>query len=252
MKHNGRIYTGLLLAVIFWGMSFVWVDQLLAVGMPSYTLLTIRLGIAAVVLFFISLGLGKLQRIHRRDLKWIVLMALFEPFLYFLGETNGIRLTTPTTASVIISTIPIFALLLGVLVYREKVSMLNIFGTVVAVAGVLVTLSGEGMSLQINLNGVLLLLLAVGAANGFSLIVKKLTVSYNMFTVVLYQNVIGALLFLPFSLSNYGRFGYFVFSFGDFYPLVLLALLPSVMSFLFYVNAIQRIGMARANMFITL
>ncbi|MDR3235492.1 MAG: DMT family transporter, partial [Prevotellaceae bacterium] len=40
--------------------------------------------------------------------------------------------------------------------------------------------------------------------------------------------------------------------FGDFYPLVLLALLPSVMSFLFYVNAIQRIGMARANMFITL
>jgi len=191
MTHNGRIYIGLLLAVIFWGMSFVWVDQMLAVGMPSYTLLTIRLGIAAVVLFFISLGLGKIQRIHCRDLKWIILMALFEPFLYFLGETNGIQLTTPTTASVIISTIPIFAMLLGVLIYREKVSILNVFGTVVAVAGVIVTLSGKSMSLQINLNGVLLLFLAVGAANGFSLIVKKLTVSYNMFTVVLYQNVIG-------------------------------------------------------------
>jgi drug/metabolite transporter (DMT)-like permease len=253
MKKNGAwIYMGILLAIVFWGMSFVWVDQMLGAGFPSFSLLTARLAISAVLLSLVSFGFGKLQRPALADLKWIVLMALFEPFLYFIGETKGIQLTTPTTASVIISTIPLFAMLLGFLVYKERMSKLNIFGALVAVAGVLLSVLGEDMSIKVNVLGVLMLFFAVLSTIGYSLVVKKLSSKYNVFTIVVFQNILGTLSFLPFTFSEYEVLRHFIFSFENIYPLFLLAVLPSTLSFIFYVNSIHRIGVVRANMFTTL
>jgi drug/metabolite transporter (DMT)-like permease len=243
---------GILLAILFWGMSFVWVGQLLGLGFPSFSLLTARLTISAVLLSLVSFGFGKLQRPELADLKWILLMALFEPFLYFIGETKGIQLTTPTTASVIVSTIPLFAMLLGFLVYKERVSKLNVFGAVMAVAGVLLSVLDEEMSIKVNPFGVLMLFCAVLSTIGYSLVVKKLSSKYNVFTIVVFQNVLGALLFLPFTFPEHEALCRFAFSFENLYPLILLALLPSTLSFIFYVNCIHHIGVVRANMFSTL
>jgi drug/metabolite transporter (DMT)-like permease len=225
---------------------------MLGLGFPSFSLLTARLTISAVLLLLLSLGLGKLQRPKLADLKWIFLMALFEPFLYFIGETEGIQLTTPTTASVIVSTIPLFAMLLGFLVYKERVSKLNVFGAVLAIAGVLLSVLDDEMSIKVNALGVLMLLFAVLSTIGYSLVVKKLTAKYNVFTIVVFQNVLGSLLFLPFAFSEYETLRHFAFSFESVYPVLLLAVLPSTLSFIFYVNSIHRIGVVRANMFYTL
>jgi drug/metabolite transporter (DMT)-like permease len=252
MKNSAWTYIGILLAIVFWGMSFVWVDQMLGAGFPSFSLLTARLAISAALLLLVLLGLGKLQRPRLADLKWVVLMALFEPFLYFIGETKGIQLTTPTTASVIVSTIPLFAMLLGFLVYRERMSVLNVFGAVVAMAGVLLSVLDEEMSIKINLFGMLMLFFAVLSTIGYSLVVKKLSSKYNVFTIVVFQNVLGTLLFFPFTFSEYDALHQFACSFESLYPILLLALFPSTLSFIFYVNCIRRIGVVRANMFSTL
>jgi drug/metabolite transporter (DMT)-like permease len=252
MKNEAWIYVGIILAIVFWGMSFVWVDWLLDLGLPPFSLLTGRLAISAILLSLVSFGFGKLQRPRLADLKWIVLMALFEPFLYFIGETKGIQLTTPTTASVIISTIPLFAMLLGFLVYKERVSKLNVFGAVLALAGVLLSVLDEEMSIKVDIFGVLMLFCAVLSTIGYSLVVKKLSSNYNIFTIVVFQNVLGALLFLPFTFSEHEALCRFIFSFENTYPLILLAVFPSTLSFIFYVNCIRCIGVVRANMFSTL
>ncbi|MDR2448378.1 MAG: DMT family transporter [Prevotellaceae bacterium] len=252
MKNSVWIYTGILLAIVFWGMSFVWVDQMLGSGFPPFSLLAVRLAISAIVLSLLSLGFGKLQRPEWADLKWIILMALFEPFLYFIGETRGILLTTPTTASVIISTIPLFAMLLGFLVYKERMSKLNVFGAVVAVAGVLLSVLNEEMSIKVDALGVLMLFFAVLSTIGYSLVVKKLASKYNVFTIVVFQNILGTLLFFPFAFSEYEGLRQFAFSLETIYPVLLLALFPSTLSFIFYVNCIHHIGVVRANMFSTL
>jgi drug/metabolite transporter (DMT)-like permease len=252
MKNGAWIYMGILLAILFWGMSFVWVDQMLGAGFPPFSLLTTRLAISAVVLSLVSLGLGKLQRPKLADLKWIFLMALFEPFLYFIGETNGIQLTTPTTASVMVSTIPLFAMLLGFLVYKERMSLLNVCGAVVAVAGVVLSVLDEEMSIKVNALGVVMLFFAVFSTIGYSLVVKKLASKYNAFTIVVFQNVLGTLLFFPFVFSEHDVLQHFVVSFESIYPILLLALFPSTLSFIFYVNCIHHIGVVRANMFSTL
>jgi drug/metabolite transporter (DMT)-like permease len=249
---NAWNYPGIILAVTFWGFSFVWVDQLLHVGMPPYTILVIRLGISAILLFTISSVFGKLQKPNLSDLKWIFLMALLEPFLYFIVETEGIVRTTPATASVVVSTMPLLGMLLSFLIYNERVSRINVLGAFVAVSGVTISLLNEEMSIKVDLMGLLMLLMAVFSAIGYSLVVKKMTAKYNPFSIVVFQNAMGAVMFLPLAFFEIDTLANVTFSINTMYPLLLLAIFPSTLAFVFHVNSVQRIGVGRTVMFTTL
>ncbi|MBQ4221627.1 MAG: DMT family transporter, partial [Bacteroidales bacterium] len=131
-------YLGILVTVFLWGMSFLWSDSVLDQGTPVFTFIFTRMIIAATALLLFSVLTGKFQRIRKGDLKWFAAMTAFEPFLYFLGETFGLKITgSPTLCSVIIATIPVFSLIVGWIVFREKLSPLNRAGIFVAVAGVI-------------------------------------------------------------------------------------------------------------------
>ncbi len=247
------VYIGICLATTFWGMSFLWTDQLLSLHFPLYSLIFLRLLIAAVVLL-VSLGLmHKLQRPKWKDTKWFLLMALFEPFLYFIGETNGIKITgSPTIASVIIATIPLFTLAAGYYFFNERLTRINIVGMLLSLFGVLLAMLNNDFSLSVHPLGVALLFLAVFTAVGYSLVIKRLTVTYNPFTLVTIQNLLGTLFFLPLFLLESEEFAAFHFSIDTLYPLVMLSLFPSCVAFLFYVFTIKTLGVSRTNMFTTL
>ena len=247
------IYIGICLATTFWGMSFLWTDQLLNLSFPVYSLIFLRILIAAGILL-VSLSLWrKLQRPKWKDFKWFALMTLFEPFLYFIGETNGIKITgSPTIASIIIATIPIFALMAGYYFFKERLTKINIIGMLLSVFGVVVAMLDSKFSFSINPIGVVLLFFAVFTAVGYTLVTKKLSFSYNTFTIVTIQNVLGTLFFLPLFLLESKEFAAFHISWNAVYPLIMLALFPSCVSFMLYVYTLKIIGVSKASMFTTL
>ena len=108
MFKSFKLYSAIVLAMIFWSFSFIWTRVAIHSFQPM-TLITLRLLIASILLFLIALLSGKLQKIRRKDFKWFVLLAFFEPFLYYVGETYGLTTVESTLAAVIISTIPLFA-----------------------------------------------------------------------------------------------------------------------------------------------
>ena len=56
----------------------------------------------------------------RRNLKLLLLTALFEPVLYMLFETLGISMTTGVTAGVILSLMPIASCISETVILKEK------------------------------------------------------------------------------------------------------------------------------------
>ena len=247
------VYVGICLATTFWGMSFLWTGQLLNLNFPMYSLIFLRIVIAAGILL-VSLSLWrKLQRPKWKDFKWFALMTLLEPFLYFIGETNGIKITgSPTIASIIIATIPIFALAAGYYFFKERLSKTNIFGMLLSVFGVAVAMLDSNFSLSVDPVGVALLFFAVFTAVGYTLVTKKLSSSYNTFTIVTIQNVLGALFFLPFFFLESKEFAAFHLSWNAVYPLLMLALFPTCVSFMLYIHTLKIIGVSKTSMFTTL
>ena len=99
-------YVAILFAMLFWGFSFVWIKQLLLNNFPVFTIVFIRLVLASAVFITILKLQKKLQHIERADYKDFLLLAFYEPFLYFIGEDFGLKYVDASFAAVIIALIP--------------------------------------------------------------------------------------------------------------------------------------------------
>ncbi len=241
-----------LMAMVCWSFSFIWYKQVFRFYDPIIVIV-LRLVIAIPLLFLISIAARKLQRIPRRHLSWFLLLGFFEPFLYFLGECYGVNMISPTLASIIISLIPLLAPIPARLLFRERFSATNYAGLFVSVTGVLIVIMGEGNAKPAAFAGVMLMLLAVFSAVCHSVFVRKLSEYYNTFTIVTYQSTFGLVYFIPvFLVTGFSTFIHTHHTVGMLLPVIKLAVFASTIAFLLFVYSIQRIGMARTNVFVNL
>ena len=153
-----KTYSAISIAMLCWSFSFIWTRQAIESFNPV-TLVMFRLVIATALLFAVSWLSGRLQKIRKQDMKWFFLLAFFEPFLYYMGETYGLTMVESTLASVIIATIPLFAPILAFFLLREKISIASIIGILVSLSGVFIVIYNPKGGFTANPVGIMLLFL---------------------------------------------------------------------------------------------
>ncbi|HNQ66994.1 MAG TPA: DMT family transporter [Bacteroidales bacterium] len=243
------VYSLLIISMILWGTSFVW-GKIALEYYNAITVIFFRLVISVIFLVPVLLIARKFVLPRRKHLHLFLLLALFEPFLYFLGETNGLAYVEPSMASVIISVIPLFTPIVAFYFLREKISVLNLIGIVISITGIVVLVFGKDMSLEVSVNGLLLLFLAIVAANGYSVMIKKIPDEYSVLTVIFWQNVIGMLYFLPIALIySTGEILTIGFVSRGFWAIVELGILASTVAFLFYMYGLKFMPITKVNVF---
>ena len=197
---NSKLLTYILItfSVIFWGISFIMTKELFLTEehMTVTVLITIRLAIASLVMLPALALTRRLQRIRKQDIKWFLLLALCEPFIYHLCETSGVQLVSGSLASVVIATIPLFVPFGMWVAYRQRIRLPLIIGVVLSLTGVFIMLMG-GEGLTGDLKGLLFLSGAVIIAVVYTLLLVKVVDKYHPLVVTTWQNVIGLAYFLP-------------------------------------------------------
>lgn len=257
MKDNKVLtYAIVVVAIVLWGMSYIWSDTLIRLGVSVYYFLPIRILLAGLALLVFNWLSGALVKIRREDLWKFLIVALCEPLLYFLFETIGIRETgSPTISSVIIATVPIFSITAGVLFFREKISLVNIVGVAVTLAGIFVVVSGQDVvSCSGNfVLGVILLLLAVLTEVGYASFTKVLTSKYDASVIAMYQFLIGSVYFLPFFFTKgLEDFSPVYLSWAAIKPILYLAVLCSSLAFTLWAMSIDKLGVGKSSVFIAM
>ncbi len=249
MKKFTLKYGTVTLSMVFWAFSFIWFKVANETYRPL-TIVFIRLLISVILLnIFISASRSR-TRIKKKDRKLFILLAVFEPFLYFLGESFGLTYVSATTGSVIISTIPVFAATGAWILFREKLKPVNYAGIIVSFTGILVFLLNRDGSLSFDIRGILLLTFAVFSAVGYNLTLSRLVGSYDPICIVNIQNMIGALLFLPvFLISDLQHFISTPFHAKNLIPVVKLAIFASCGAFILFAHAVRQMGVTKANVF---
>jgi len=241
------VYTYAVLAMLFWGLSFVWFKQVIGVYDPL-TIITIRLVISTALLTLFLFITRRIERIRKGDLRWFILLSFTQPFCYFIGESFGLRLVSSTISAVIISTIPLFTPIAAIILLKEQISKEVVIGILFSFIGIVLMIVNPDLSIAAAPSGILLLFMAVFAAVAYSVVIKKLAYKYQPATIILMQNLIGVVYFLPLFL---------VFESGDFLnaspgwdvwiALAKLAFFASTLSYLFYIISIKEIGVVKAN-----
>lgn len=249
------IYCISIFSIILWGMSYIWSDQLLRMDIPVFCIVCIRSFVAGLVLLGFNLLAGNSLRICREDVPKFLLLALCEPFVYFVCETYGIKLTeSPTYSALIIATAPIFSVLAGIVFFKEKFNWVNIIGITICLFGLLLVTQGASTVGERFGAGVLMLFIAVFSEVGYASVTKSLSRRYKPTVIVQYQFLVGSVLLLPF-LCVAGRKQLDVsvwMTWEVWRPLLCLSVLCSSLAFTLWASTIKNLGVARAGIFLAI
>jgi drug/metabolite transporter (DMT)-like permease len=246
------VYLALILAMIFWAFSFVWVKEVYLVYGPLTTVL-FRLVIASVLLLAFALLSGKIVKIDRRDYGTFVLLSFFEPFLYFMGESYGLMYVSSTVGAIIVATIPLFSPIAASRFHGEKLSPRTFIGILLSFFGVSIVVLDNSFNLTASPLGIALEFLAVLSAIGYIVVLKKLAEKYNPTSIITYQNILGIIYFLPLWLAfEYRDFTTVPFDFPAFAGILKLSVFASCIAFIFYAHSVKRLGINSVNIFINI
>jgi drug/metabolite transporter (DMT)-like permease len=246
------IYIASTFAILLWGMSYIWTDKLINMGIPIFYFVFVRILLAGIILFLFNTASSRIKRIQRRDLPKFLLLSLCEPFIYFLCETYGLKETgSPTLSAMVIATIPIFSIGAGILFFKEKINAINIAGILLSLVGIVMVAMAKGELGENFMLGILFLLIAVLSEVGHASITKSLSGSYSSQIIVMYQFLIGSVYLLPLFLWK-GLDGYdpqLYMSVEVWNPILCLAVLCSSLAFSLWVSTIKTLGVAKSSIF---
>lgn len=190
-------YIALSLAMVLWASSFV----ALKVAFRDIDPLVVIFGRMLVAcLCFLPL-LPRIRRFEYRrgDWRWLLLMSVFEPCLYFIFEAEALLRTSAAQAGMITAVLPLLVALLARVLLTEHVSRATLQGALVAATGVIwLSAAGEvDEHAPAPMLGNFLQFLAMVCSAGYVLTVKYLSQRYSPWLLTAMQAGVGSLFFFP-------------------------------------------------------
>ena len=200
-KNNGMLPAlSLILAMLLWASSFVAL-KLAFRGYHPMQVIFGRMFIASLCFIIFIPSFRKLNW-RRKDLKYLLVMAICEPCLYFIFEAKALELTSASQAGMITATLPLLVAILAWGLLKEQITRQTFTGFVIAIVGVcwLSFASETTEDAPSPLLGNFCEFLAMVCAAGYTISLKHLTNNYPPLFLTAFQAFIGSLFFFPFLL----------------------------------------------------
>jgi len=199
-----RAHGAMLLAMVLFGLMATFSkDVLTRGGITGPQLVAFRICGAAVLFWVGSLFIPQ-QRVERRDLLRIVGASFFGFVMAQGGYIVGLSLTSPINATIELTTMPIFTLILSSILLHERITARRALGIIMGFTGavLLITRTTAGDGRPTDFRGDLLILVSqVGYAfylTHYSPVIRK----YDAFTFNKWTFTFASLMILPFTLPQ--------------------------------------------------
>lgn len=241
----------MIVVILLWGISFISI-KIAVTEIPPITMAFIRFAIASLLLMIILRRVEPRTKVVKRDIPLLSLGGILGITLYFYFENSGVKLSTATNASLIVTVIPIIAILLDVLFFRSKISILKFVGVSIAIVGTYlsVTANGEMDFSSGGFKGNLFMLGAMLSWALYTLVNKNLQLKYSGTFLTTYQTVIGTVCLAPLTVLEYEQWK--LFSLTSFWHVLFLAICCSVVCYLLYLYVLKHLDVTITTLYLNL
>lgn len=197
-------HLSMLMAEVFWGLMAPVGKDAMNHGLDGLAMVSFRVAGAAVLFWLASLFTAR-ERMERRDLFLFAGAALlgivFNQGLY----TMGLSFTSPINASIVTTSMPIFAMVLSFLILKEPITMKKAGGVLVGCVGAVVLILSS-MSMANGVAGdVRGDLMCMGGQLSFALylsLFSRLVKKYHVVTVNKWMFTWASVFVLPLSFNH--------------------------------------------------
>lgn len=241
----------IIFVMIIWGLSFLSIKVAIQALAPMSLALS-RFIIASGILIIILKIREPGTVLAGKDLPRMAVSGIVGITVYFFFENNGIKMTTASTASIIIASIPVLTVLADYIFCGSRLTFAKISGVVLSFWGVYLIVRDSG---QLSFKseyfiGNMMMLGAAVAWVVYSLVTRPLGGKYSRLAITTYQTLLGTLAILPFTFfesNNWSMVNGKVIA-----NIVFLGVFCSALGYYVYVYAIGELGVSVSSLFINM
>lgn len=246
------VYSKLFFTMIFWGGTFV-AGRILVSETGPFLAALMRFSIASVLLLLLSKSSSRrLPRLTGRQFFGVVLLGVSGVFAYNTCFFAGLESVDAGRASLVIAANPVMIAIFSSLFMGERQNWLGASSVMISLLGVVIVISDGDLYRLFHGNvgiGEIYLLGSVLSWVSYTLIGKKMLQGLSAFAAVTYSVLVGTvLLTIPVIGDSFKPV--LTLSLQAWFSLFVLSALGTVLGFVWYYQAIQKIGAIRAGQFI--
>lgn len=244
-------YFAIILAVIFWGVSYISTDICLNY-MEPITLSLLRCTTASVILFVVWKIKNPKTKIHKEHLFRLFASGTVGMSCYSVAEFYGVKFTSPAVAAIILAAIPIFSLITERFANGKKLTAAKIAGVVISLVGVAVVMGIglEDVSKGGKMIGYISMFLAAMSWVIYNYISIPLYEHYSPFTITTFQMIFATIVLIPVFLLTGEPIPQINLTIAG--NILFLAGLCSAVGFSLYMYALRSLGMVTTTLFINI
>jgi drug/metabolite transporter (DMT)-like permease len=198
-----KAHLALLGANLIFGLNFVIAKGIMPHWLEPRAIIVLRVVGAATVFWVVDLIIGS-EKVARTDLKRMFVAAIFGVAINQILFFEGLNLTTPINASIIMVGVPIFVLVMSHFIIKDRITWTKSIGIVLGFAGAAYLILRNGnitLSSSTTLGNIMVMINA--ASYGlFLVLVKPLMRSYKPITVMKWVFTFGMIFVIPASLKQ--------------------------------------------------
>ena len=241
-----------LLAVFVWGLSFIATKNAL-VEVKPLVIVFVRQLIGISFLLVVAIKQKTNFSIQRRDLIWILLLASIACFHLWI-QVTGLQWTTASNTGWIIGSAPVFMAILGIIFFKEKISLMQTAGILIAFFGLLLLVSkGDFSSIDLIRNkGDILILTSAFTWAVYSLVSKKIVLNYSPVMTTLYLFAVVAIIAAPFTINQTNINSVIHLSASGWISILFLGFFCSGIAYLLWAQALSKMSSTRVGAFLYL
>lgn len=254
LKSTRKIQFMMVFAAFFWAGAFI-AGKYSSAEIPAVSLTFFRM-------FFAFIGIC-IARIVGKDFGWkiekedkvpILVMTISGMIGYHVLFFVALKYTTATNTSIIAAMNPIITMLIGMIIFKDKIKVKSIIALVLSFLGIiLIFTNGDLGTLDIKHLGDLIMLVAVILWVIYSYISRSMLSKYSPLKLTALIFGFAALILLPFTIYEAGtKFNLAEVSKLAWLSVLYMAIFPSVLGYLIQQISIKEIGPIKTAQFVNL
>ena len=241
LTNTHKAHLALLGANVIYGANYLIAKGIMPNKIGPSAFVFIRL-FCGVILFWIIKFFIK-ERIAKKDMLRLALCGLLGAAANQLLFFNGLNLTSPIDASIIITSIPVMVLIFSAFILKEKITLNKLLGITIGGIGAILLIwygnTAEGTS---SFLGNLLVFLNACCYGLYLVIVKPLMKKYNSITLISWVFLFGFVFMFPFGISDLLSTDFSSFDLNTYLVITFVVIFTTFFAYLFNIYALNYVS----------
>ncbi|MFA5296840.1 MAG: DMT family transporter [Lutibacter sp.] len=240
-KTNYKAHLALLGANVIYGINHIVAKGIMPykIGPSAFVFLRI---VGAGLLFWMIKWFIK-EKISKKDYPLLILCGLLGVAANQLFFFNGLSLTSPIDASIIITAVPVLVLVFSAFILKEKITAIKLIGIALGgIGAVLLILYGKKAGGTSSVLGNLFVFINASTYALYFVLVKPLMKKYNPITIVSWVFLFGFIFMFPFGIKGILNTDFTAFTLSTYLTVAYVVLGTTFLTYLLNIYALTKVA----------